>query len=162
MPSGGLRATRALNLSIQFVFLARRDPTDADVIASVVAALQQMRTWNKPKRLESIYPHAVVVSPANYLGASARFNDDILRIAILRMAKREELQRWEGREESKRRNSVAVQLLERGIHCSAIRLEFAIAILAGKLPNLTLVPSELEMLTNFPDEDFLRQVLRRG
>jgi hypothetical protein len=150
------------HLTIESVFLTNRAPTDADVIASVGAALQQMRTWNKPRRLEGRYPHVMVVNPANYLGESPRFNDDILRLAILRVAKREELERWDSREEIKRAEHVFQELLSANAGCDAVRLELAVAMIAGKLPTPSISESGWEQLADVPYEPLLREVLRRA
>ena len=86
--------------------------TEADVIAAVASTIQQMRiAKGEDRRLESAYPHVSVLSADNYFGA--RFNDDILRVAILRSSQAAELEQWDGGKEEERRARSAVFCTER-------------------------------------------------
>lgn len=106
--------------------------TEADVVAAVAAAIQQLRIAGKEeKRLDSAYPHVSVLDTENYFGK--RFNDDILRIAMLRSATAAELERWDGRKEEERRTLVS-QFLERQENRDVFLLELAVARLANKIP----------------------------
>ena len=78
------------------IFLPHVGSTEADVVASVAGAIQRMRTDPKEaSRLSADFPQPRLLSPNNYLGPSPRYNDPILRMAILRSARPAELRRWE-------------------------------------------------------------------
>jgi hypothetical protein len=124
--------------------------TDADVVASVAAVLQHMRTArSEGQRLEATYPHVSVLGQAEYL--SDKFNDDILRFAILRSAYRDELERWTFKEESDRRDEVTRFLSSRD-NLEVFRLEFAIARLAGKIPDPDITYDEWRGKDGWPAE----------
>jgi len=122
--------------------------TEADVMAAVAAAVQQMRIAKKEeKRLDSAYPHVSVLDTENYFGK--RFNDDILRIAILRSATRGELERWDGRLEEERRALVS-QFLQRKENREAFLLELAVARLANKIPQPELTSLDEPEMKGWP------------
>ena len=141
------------------IFLDYVNASDADVIAAVAAALQQMRAGKDGERLEATYPHATVIDHNEYLGDSPTFNDAILRLAILRAAKRNELERWGEDLETERRTFVRNEFLREDADCHAIRLEFALAMLAGKLPKPTISASLWEKLNGLSYRDLLRFVV---
>jgi hypothetical protein len=124
--------------------------TDADVVASVAAVLQHMRTAHPDgQRLEATYPHVSVLQQAEYL--SDKFNDDILRFAILRSAYRDELERWRFKEELDRREKVT-HYLSSGDNLDVCRLEFAVARLAGKIPEPNIAVDEWGRMEGWPAE----------
>lgn len=106
--------------------------SEATVIAAVAAAIQQMRiSGSDEMRLEATYPHVTVLSPENYFGS--RFNDDLLRLAVLRSARSTELELWNNSEEEGRRESVRHFLYEHE-NSETFMLELAVARLANKVP----------------------------
>jgi hypothetical protein len=152
------RATARPVLTRDSIFLAYRNATDADVIACVAAALQQMRTWDDA-RLESTYPHTTVLGANNFFGN--RFNDTILKLAIVRCAGRSELRRQKDRPDQELRRHVRRYLLGDNVDPEdrdATRLELAVAILARKLPVLNVSESDWEELNEVEYLEFLRYV----
>jgi hypothetical protein len=106
--------------------------TEAGVIAAVAAAIQQMRIAKSDEsRLEATYPHVTVISPENYFGS--RFNDDLLRLAILRSARGIELELWNDPDEERRREMIPYFLYEHEQR-ETFKLELAVARLANKIP----------------------------
>jgi hypothetical protein len=139
-----------LRLTDNSIFIKDVDgsATEADVIAAVAAAIQQMRTTpDEEKRLESTYPHVSVLNPRDYFGN--RFNDDILRIAILRSATAAELERWTDTAEERRRDLVA-DFLNRSENRDIFRLELAVARLAKKVPQPELTLNNGAEMTDWP------------
>ena len=116
-------------------------------MAAVAAAIQQMRIWGEEKmRLDAAYPHVSVLDTRNYLGA--RFNDDVLRLAILRAATPAELEHWSDRREENRRE-LCGRLLHNHENQSVFPLELAIARLAKKIPQPELVSEDGSKLTGW-------------
>ncbi len=99
VPPGQLRPT----ITRESIFLPHNNATEADVVASVAGAIQRMRTDPKEtRRLSTDFPQPRLLSPSNYLGPSPRYNDLILRMAVLRSARRSELRRWDDGDETER------------------------------------------------------------
>lgn len=145
------------HLTPNSIFLEYRCATDADTIAAVAAALQQMRIGAHPDRLEASYPHVSVIDSEEYFGET--FNDVVLRLAILRSSKRSELERWPDANENERRNKVHDFLLREDVDGDAIRLELAVAMLADKVPRPNLSDSEWERLIDMLDYGLLRRLI---
>lgn len=123
-----------------FIDVKTGPATEADVIASVAAALQQMRiTKNEDNRLEVTYPHVSVLDTENYFGT--RFNDDLLRLAIVRTAKAPELERWDGTAEEHRRAKVQ-EFLQNSDNQDIFKLELAVARLSRKIPQPNFTEDE--------------------
>jgi hypothetical protein len=122
--------------------------TEADVVASVAAALQQMRIMkSEDKRLEVTYPHVSVLDSENYFGM--RFNDDLLRFAILRSAKAPELERWDGSAEENRSEKVH-EFLQNHENREVFTLELAVARLARKVPQPDISADEWANMEGWP------------
>jgi hypothetical protein len=120
-------------------------PTDADVFVAVSAALQYLRIV--PKGLHFEYPHIALLHPRVYLGTT--FNDAILKMAILRAARRRELTCWKEASENSRRADVALLLAGRGIDESereSVRMELFVAMGARRVPAVFLSAEEQERL----------------
>jgi hypothetical protein len=132
-----------------FVNIDSGPATEADVIAAVGAALQRMRTTTSDheERLESGYPHVSILDPENYFGF--RFNDDLLRLAILRSANVAELERWVTAREEERRKKVKEFLLGTS-NQDVFRLELAIAHLSRKIPYPELSDEDWETMEGWP------------
>ena len=147
------------------LFIEHRNATTADAIAAVAAAIQQMRVREglpqnntDTQKLEAEYPHVSVIDTDNYFGTT-RFNDLLLRLAILRSAKRNELERWEDPKEAERRQKVREFLLQNDENGNAIRLELAVAILEGKVPRPDLSDLDWEQLEGNDGFDLLQVIL---
>src|SRR5882724_4783013 len=74
----------SLALTENSIFMSAQgaQPSEADVLAAVASAVQHMRiTKDENQRLEAAYPHVSLLNDDNYF--ADRFNDDVLRLAIL-------------------------------------------------------------------------------
>jgi hypothetical protein len=117
-------------LTIGSIFLPKKQGTRAAaVVAAVASAIQEMRT-SMPKRLESRTPFFSVVDPLMYLGG--RFNDAILKAAILRSSRRSELVRAMAADELTR-SQLLYKLLTTRSEGKHLHIEIALAIALGKL-----------------------------
>jgi hypothetical protein len=132
-----------------FINIDNGPATEADVIAAVGAALQRMRTTTSEheERLESGYPHVSVLDPENYFGF--RFNDDLLRLAIIRSANVSELERWVTVKEEERRKKVREFLLGMS-NQDVFRLELAVAHLSRKIPYPDLSDEDWDAMEGWP------------
>ncbi len=152
-------SNEGLHLTIGSIFLGLEKnelASEADVIGSVAAALQQMRTARpEAQRLAAAYPHVSVLDHEQYLGHT--FNDDILRFAILRCARRDELERWKFEFEEERKNRIT-EFLRSEDTADVFKLELAIARLAGKIPPPDLVNTDWAELSGWPTELWARLV----
>ncbi|WP_148210218.1 hypothetical protein [Candidatus Korobacter versatilis] len=146
------RADNAVPLALSpnslFIPADEPPPTEADVLGSIAAALQQMRiASDETRRLEVNYPHMSLLHHDNYFGQ--RFNDDILRLGILRCAFPEELERLDGSEEEHRRRLLNDFLLRRD-NQESIALELAVARLSRKLPQPEFSDETWRQLPSLP------------
>jgi hypothetical protein len=111
-----------------------RDASDADVVAAVSAVFHY---WRKEKPLGCFYPLVTIVDHDDYLGKT--FSDVILREAILRACGKAELVHWKEDLERARYELAKPLMLGNSVDRSdvdSLRLEFGIATIAGKLPNM--------------------------
>ncbi len=107
------------------IFLPHTEATEADVVASVAGAIQKMRTDRDDRyRLHADLPQPRILSPRNFLGPAPRFNDAILRLAILRSTRPSELRRWEDGDEAERCRQLCNALVE-GRDSTALELGVA-------------------------------------
>jgi hypothetical protein len=139
-----INAAPAPRMTDNSIFIRNDAPSDADVLTAVGAVLHHMRV---ELPLGCKYPHVTVIDHQDYLGTT--FNDVILKLAILRACKKEELVHWKDDRELARRALASPLLLGEGVDGSdrdPLRLEFGIAMLAGKLPHVIVDHSELEAL----------------
>lgn len=130
-----------------FVDVEDGPAAEADVIAAVAAAIQRMRTATEEERLALSYPHVSVLDPTNYFGT--KFNDDLLRLAMIRTAKAEELERWESNAEETRRKHVK-DFLVGDSNQDVFRLELAVARLSRKVPSPELSAAAWDGLQGWP------------
>jgi hypothetical protein len=119
----------------------RNSPADADIFAAVASVIQRLRSDNNGLHVE--YPHISILNPDAYLGTT--FNDVILRMGILRAARRAELVGWKESTENERKRGLSALLT--GTHIDerdrdALRLEFLVAIMAQKLPRVPTVEDD--------------------
>lgn len=148
-----------VRLTKNSIFLKYRNATDADVIAAVSGAIQHLRNSTQGPRLGVAYPHATVVEPGDYLGKS--FNDVVLRLAIVRAATRDELERWSDRLEAQRRHKTKRWLLEEDASTAdAVRLELGVALLTGRLPVPQVAESDWKSLDQWLFHRLLRAILQ--
>lgn len=124
-----LHPSKGPRLGPASLFLEPREPSQSDVLAAVFSTLQAFRNGSD-ERLDPEYPYATILSRANYLGE--RFNDIILRCAILRGAHAEELCYWRDRAERLRAQQAKARVLKDS-SSDTLQLEFAVAVMAGKL-----------------------------
>ena len=114
------------------IFLPHTGATEADVVASVAGAVQKMRTESsEASRLHAVFPNPRILSPDNYLGPSPRYNDTILRMAMLRVALPSELTRWDDGDEAQRLDDLFVGLSSNN---SSLHLELIVGMSQRKFP----------------------------
>ena len=107
------------------IFIDHEKTFEADVIAAVAGAIQNMRYNTEEEcRLINNFQQPRVLSPENYSGPEPRFNDQILQLAVLRSTLPKELRRWDA-EDEKCRNEHLQKMVEKNKNW---RLEFAIAV----------------------------------
>jgi hypothetical protein len=120
---------------------------ESDVISAVAAALHHLRSIpNTGNRLGSAYPFPTLVGIDDHLGQ--KFNDMLLRLAIIRSSQRKELTRWDDSEEERRRERVRELLLLP--EAVGIWPELALNILDRKLPPPVLSEHEQGILSSHP------------
>ena len=136
------------SLTKNSIFLgAYRKASEADVMASVAASLQQMRSSDSAaERLEANYPVSTVLDSGDYLGT--RFSDLVLQLAIMRGAYRPELMRWDDRREQWRRQRGQDMLLED--QTRHVELELMVQLLSGKLPPPSMDHADRHRLAQEP------------
>ncbi|MGH9800631.1 MAG: hypothetical protein ACRD82_09725, partial [Blastocatellia bacterium] len=142
------------------IFLEHNNETEADVIVAVAAALQQMRNSKDEKnKLETAYPHITVIDSEDYLGDT--FSDNILRLAIIRVAKRSELERWRHVDEEHRRTVVRNYLTgqDQDTKPDEVCFELAVAMLDHKLPKPALSESDWENLKGTEYGSLIRRII---
>lgn len=113
-------------------------------MGAVFSMLQTMRTWENDVRLESKFPKFSTFDPGtylqkigevNYTTESPRFNDAILRLALVRGARRKELVRVDGNLEKKRAEYIQSELESTDEQfVDAVRLEMPVGMLMKKIP----------------------------
>ena len=105
------------------------------------------------------YPYLSIIAPADYLGTT--FSDAILRFAIIRSAKRNELVYWKDKSETDRRLQVESLLIGMNVdpdNREPLRLEFAMAIAANKLPAVLFDQEQWQMMGNSPAVSLLKHL----
>jgi hypothetical protein len=128
------------------------------VIAAIMSGLQQLRT--DPSRTFALgrqsYPSITCLNPIDYLGGT--FSDPVLRAAILRSARRSEVEHI-GSEQEQLRAAMAKKLImsakpdER-----AVSIELLIAMACRKIPKLSFTDDELKELDAIGLGEVLRAV----
>lgn len=137
------------------IFLPHNGAAEADIVASVAGALQRMRTDPKEtRRLSADFPQPRLLSPSNYLGPSPRYNDLILRMAVLRSAHRSELRRWDDGDETKRSTYLRDGF---GENQHSFALELIVAMSQQKFPRIE-TPDTVSEATQSPE---VREILMR-
>lgn len=129
-----------LNLTPNSILLPS-PATHADVFAAVASALQEMRTNpNNPDYLTFAFPERSVLCPEHYLGE--HFNDSIIRAAVLRAARRAELERPLALREKERQTRTVETLFNVEGDRSNLSLELLLAVAAKKLPRPVLTAEQ--------------------
>lgn len=136
-------------------FLPHLRAAEADVVASVAGAIQRMRTSKEANRLSSDYPQPRILSPKNYLGPSPRYNDLILRMAVLRSARSSELVRWDDGDEKERSKYFWEGMTD---NQGCFPLELIVALAQGKFP---LIDDSNDSLRDIQSDE-IRQILMRA
>jgi hypothetical protein len=152
--SGGLiddviwaRANSSLKLTENSLFMTGKTASEADVVPAVAATLQVLRTFeNKQRRLETFFPTATIINPRDYLGT--KFNDPLLRCAIVRACYRYELECWTDSGEAGRERSLQHLLLS--VENQELVIELALQIVLKKLPALRLTSEQKNLLIGVP------------
>ena len=141
------------------IFLPHFRALEADVVASVAGAIQRMRTAvDEARILRNDYPQPRIVSPSNFLGPSPRYNDAILRMAVLRVARPAELMRWDDAEETTRWK----QFCDAFEDCQGdMALELIVAISQRKVSLLEDRNSVLERVESQAVRKILESVFQR-
>jgi len=119
-------------LSTNSIFMDATAASEADVLFCIAAAVHHLRGRDGSARLEWKYPNIAVLDDRNYLGQ--RFTDDILRVAIMRVAKWRELLRINFPDEETRRSNLGTLLTQS--NSEMLHLESIVASLAHKLPQV--------------------------
>lgn len=143
------------------IFLPHVGATEADVVASVAGAIQRMRTDSEEtRRLRADFPQPRLLSPSNYLGPSPRFNEPILRMAVLRSTRRSELRRWDDGDEAQRSTYLRDDF---GDNQHSLALEMIVAISQRKFPLIVTEDSDANIESVRPSEvhEILLRVLEK-
>jgi hypothetical protein len=129
------RSTRAdFELTNGSIFIPKRDGTrEAAIFAAVASALQEMRTRTN-RKLESRFPLSTVIDPRMYLGG--RFNDAVLKAAILRASHGHELTCVAAPGEQDRMDLLEIPVSKRQ-EGPSLNIEISLASAVGKLPPIT-------------------------
>ena len=128
------------------IFIDHEKTSEADVIAAVAGAIQNMRyNTDEECRLINNFQQPRVLSPENYSGPEPRFNDQILQLAVLRSTLPKELRRWDADDE-KHRNEHLQMMVEKNKN---LILEFAIAVSQHK------ASIDRDILENWQDLEFI-------
>lgn len=141
------------------IFLPHVGAVEADVVASVAGAIQRMRTAvDEADVLRNDYPQPRIVSPNNFLGPSPRYNDAILRMAVLRVTRPAELRRWDDADEAMRWK----QFCDAFEECQGnMALELTVAISQRKVSLLEDRNSVLQRVGSQAVREILESVLQR-
>lgn len=124
---------KEVSLTAGSIFIPKKKGTrEAAVFAAVASALQEMRT-RKERALESRFPFPTIVDPKMYL--SGRFNDAILKAAILRASSQDELICVSARGEQDRLDLLKTLSGNRK-EGACLNIELALASAVGKLPSI--------------------------
>jgi hypothetical protein len=119
--------------------------SEADVVATVAAAIQFLRTTHGTDRIETAHPHVSVIDPDAYLGTTT-FTDTSLRLAILRTAKRSELALWQNPPELKYNERLLDLLFQAASDQEKLQLELSLALFERKVVPLQFAEGELDSL----------------
>ena len=137
------------------IFLPHNGAAEADIVSSVAGAIQRMRTNPKEThRLSADFPQPRLLSPNNYLGPSPRYNDLILKMAVLRSARRPELRRWDDEDEAERFTHLRDGF---GENQHSFALELIVAMSQQKFPRIEAPNTFFEAIQS-PE---LREILIR-
>jgi len=122
------------------IFIGHEGVSEADVVASVASAIQRMRVDPmEENRLSSEYPLPRILSPKNYLGESPRFNEAILKMAVLRSTRPSELRRWDDKDECDRTAG-----FRQAFSDSCMSLELTVALQQEKFSLMKKDPMDLQ------------------
>jgi len=134
------------------------DCSEAAVFAAVASAIQRLRTDDDPRRnlAQQNYPQATCICPHDYLGNT--FTDPILRAAILRSARRAEVERVKGEDEAHRSALAKSILLADKSDEHSVSIELLIAIATRKVPLPTFSGNEMKILEERGVAEFLKLV----
>lgn len=121
------------------IFYDESGSADADIITAASSAMQSLR---KNGSLGSSFPYISVLDEIEYLGKT--YNDLIIKLALIRSCKTNELVRWKDDDEKKRIKAIE-NLFEEGSiderDVKSLFLEFSLNILSGKLPHNIQIPT---------------------
>ena len=141
------------------IFLPNVDATEADIAASVAGAIQRMRTEPEDgQRLKADFLQPRVLDPHNFLGPDPRYNDLVLRMAVLRSALPSELRRWDDGEETLRSRYLGSAFVDDQC-CFA--LELTVAIAQGKFPLIEDGDVDLAAIQPPEAQEILRSTLKK-
>jgi len=140
------------------IFYDENGSTDADIVTAASSAMQSLR---KNGGLGSFFPYVSVLDDLEYLGET--YNDLIIKLALIRSCRINELVRWKDDDENKRIKAIE-NLFREGVvderDVKSLYLEFSLNILSGKLPsNIQLSITDDERLINL-EKSLLAVILK--
>ena len=141
------------------IFLPHTEVAESDVMVSVAGAIQRMRVeGEEARRLRPIFPGPTILSPNNFLGPSPRFNDAILKMAILRAAQTSEVTRWEDKDEACRSQLLVDAIVE---DSGIFSLELIVGVSQRKFPFIPKFPDICETSLLQSVSDLLSATLKQ-
>jgi hypothetical protein len=142
-------ADKELRLGDNSIFAPAGSPP-ATVFAAVASAIQQLRTRTDPEHNLSVhfYPQVKCIPDTDYLGNT--FRDPLLRVALLRAARRPELERVSGEDESKRLQAAKAIMMDPDVEEHCVTIELLLAMTTRKLPRVTLGEEERQIAHLIP------------